>query len=675
MKYSRFLAIATIVAASASCTLSVKEYVAPDELVQEQELTITATCDEPETRTVRAEDKSVLWSPGDQISLFYGSGADGGSCFTAQNTELARTANFTGTIGVITAGNDVSLEGTYFWATYPYNPMASCDGSSLTTFLPSSQVAVADTFADNLFPTIGRSRGLRMGFYNICGGLCFTVSEEGIASVTLEGHNDEVIAGKMTVGFDSEGLPIISDVAEGSKTITVTAPVGTTFDTGKTYYIVLVPTVFENGFTLTFRKANYMQAVYDRTKATTIRRSAFGTLATPDAGLEWSMAPSITFPDPNFNAYMMQNFDTNGNGVLEREEALAVTNITVSTDNIGSVEGIAYCPNLQTLSCNGSGRGYVGNELVDKGQLKKLDISFNSNLINLYCGYNQLMSLDVSANIALQTLNCNYNLITSLDVSANSALQTLNCGHNNLTSLDVSANTNLITLYCTSNQLTSLDVNSNTALVSLGCTSNRLSLLDVSRNTILTSLKCGDNNLTSLDVSNNTALDTLICFRNRLTALDVIGNTALKELNVRDNLLTSFDVSANTELTRLLCFGNHLSSLDVSANIGLTFLNCSSNQLTSLNVSQNTALTNLYCYGNLLATLNISKNTALTTLDCSPMNDNEGNNLLSFLYIADGQSIPNVTGEGRNANYVPADTIITLAPGAGGNEGTGDDEL
>lgn len=292
------LIIPILVLLSLSCTQEQKvEIVQP----REQELILSASYGDPETRTERAADGAVLWNPGDQISLFYGSGANGGSCFTSQNTEPAKVVNFRGKIGVITGGNDVTLEDTYFWAVYPYNSDASCDGSSITTTLPSEQVAKADTFADNLFPSIGRSRGLVMGFYNICGGLKFTVSEEGIKNVILKGHNDETIAGTITVGLNSDGLPEVKGIVDGSNSITVSAPEGQTFEVGKAYYIVLLPTVFENGFTLTFKKTG-TTAVYDRTKKTTIRRSAFGSLTTPDQGLQWT-APPVTV-----SSFVIQNY-------------------------------------------------------------------------------------------------------------------------------------------------------------------------------------------------------------------------------------------------------------------------------------------------------------------------------------------------------------------------------
>ena len=524
--------------AAVSCTFEV----AVEEPVRlEKEITITATSGELDTRTVREADGAVLWNPGDQISLFYGSGENGGSCFTAQNTETARVAQFTGTIGVITGGSEINFENTYFWAVYPYNAAASCDGNSITTVLPSSQVATADTFADDLFLTMGRSQGLSIAFYNICGGVKFTVSEEGIKRVTLKGNSGEQIAGTITVGFDENKLPKVTSIANGSDTIILNAPAGETFQVGKAYYFVIVPTVFENGFTLTFNKGDTW-AVYERTQKATIRRSVFGTISAPDAGLQWNQMQYVSIPDENFRAYMIQNFDSNGDGELDELEAALVKRISVAGKSIASLVGLECCSNLEAL----------------------------------YCSDNQLTSLDVSANTALTYLSCQNNQLTSLDVSGCSALATVYCKSNQLTSLGVSANYALAYLNCDDNQLTSLDVSVNTALQKLYCNNNQLTSLDVSAHQALQYLYCYGNQLTSLDLSGNTNLWTIECYNNQLTSLDVSGATNLRTLSCSSNQLTSLDVCANTALQSLSCGRNQLTSLDVS-ECDLEVLNCQSN--------------------------------------------------------------------------------------------------
>lgn len=221
----KFFILSTVTAITIGCTV-----MQPDEpqLVQ-KEITITAyRADEqqPEAKTQRDEsDGSVWWTPGDAISLFYGSGTAGGNRFVSTATQPSKVTNFTGTIGVITGGADVSVEDTYFWGLYPYNETASCDGSSVTTTLPSEQVATPSTFANNLFPSLGRSQGLSMGFYNICGGVRFTVTKEGLKKVTLRALGGEALTGTARIGFEN-GVPKVLEITDGGDEITLTAPDG-----------------------------------------------------------------------------------------------------------------------------------------------------------------------------------------------------------------------------------------------------------------------------------------------------------------------------------------------------------------------------------------------------------------------------------------------------------------
>lgn len=348
----------------------------------EQEITITASYDDPETRTERAADGAVLWSPGDQISLFYGTGADGGSRFTAQNTEPAKTVKFTGSIGVITGDSNDSVV-DYFWAVYPYKAAASCDGNSITTELPDSQVATADTFADDLFPSLGHSLGLRMGFYNICGGLKFTVATEGITSVTLMGNNNEVLAGTITVGLDDNDLPTVTNIANGSKTITVAAPDGETFDVGKAYYIVFVPTVFENGFTLTFKNSSNGSAVYNRTSKTTIRRSAFGTLTTPDAGLEWSVYTpyvlTLFAADMGEYPYVFDTQSRSWNGISNLVATYLGMDYSAFRDSFTWVADKTYYSSNGMRECSGTS-DYGSVAFVKSGSGSSINDSFTISL-------------------------------------------------------------------------------------------------------------------------------------------------------------------------------------------------------------------------------------------------------------------------------------------------------
>ena len=244
------------------------------------------------TRTYRDDaDGSIWWVPGDAISLFYGSGTDGGSKFTSVNTtDTTKVTNFTGVITAITGGGEIPDDQTYFWGLYPYQEDASCDGTSVTMTLPKKQTAVPGSFATNTFPSLGRSQGLTMGFYNICGGVKFSVTKEGIKRVTLKSGNGELITGKAKVRFEN-GIPA-AEIIDGSDEVVLEAPAGEYFEVGQFYYIVIFPTTFSNGFTV--KLENFTEeATVEKTGTITAKRSNFGRIRDIDANATYSQKTGI----------------------------------------------------------------------------------------------------------------------------------------------------------------------------------------------------------------------------------------------------------------------------------------------------------------------------------------------------------------------------------------------
>ena len=246
-----------------------------------------------------------------------------------------------------------------------------------------------------------------------------------------------------------------------------------------------------------------------------------------------------SFPDEKFRTYVFNTFDTDKNGILSSSECEAVTEISVCTDSIASLEGLHHFQNLTRLTCGGS--------------LSEVD----SSPLGL------LTELDVSSNLKLQYLGCYLNKLTSLDVSKNTELTELNCFYNQLTSLDISKNTELTDLNCPSNQLTSIDLSNNTKLRYFSCNGNSLSSLDLSNNAALKTVYCGINNLTSLNLSNCTALEKLFCYNNQLESLDVSTNTAL-------NIL---DCAHNSNLATLyLATGQEIATLEKDSGTEIVYI-------------------------------------------------------------------------------------------------------
>lgn len=233
--------------------------------------------DIPSSKTVLLQDGSIKWKPADQISIFYGNSS---FQFSSTNTDLASEVEFHGVLDGIEY-----TDGGEFWAVYPYRESNSFDGSSVTVTLPDEQTAVAGTFDDDLFISLAKTRDYNLRFYNVCGGVRFTVTQPDVKSVTFKGNNNEPIAGKAKVRWNKSGTPEIQSVVSPKTTITVTAPDGGSFEVGEWYYIVCFPATLSSGYTLTMN--TQLNAFTSKTgaRAVTIKRSVWGSLEGADSNL------------------------------------------------------------------------------------------------------------------------------------------------------------------------------------------------------------------------------------------------------------------------------------------------------------------------------------------------------------------------------------------------------
>ena len=384
-----FLVVMGIVAASCSV-----ENETPENKTELQEITIRATREDSsnDTRTIRTNDGTILWTPGDQISVFYGSGKNGGSCFTAQNAENERVTNFTGNIGVITGGADVSLEDTYFWGLYPYDPDAECGNGCITTTIKNDQTATAGTFASNLFPSVGRSQGLLMAFYNICGGIKFTVKKEGIKRAILKTKDGSAIAGKVRLSIASDNSPVIEEIVDGKDEIILSAPEGGTFIPGESYFFCMLPHKFSDSFfTITF-ETDSETGTYERKRALEIKKSDFIAFTTPlDGSVTYSASNNpIQFADSKLKERLVAKFDTDGDGELSYAEAAAVTDFTsaVTIKTVTSFDEFRYFTGVTEIP---------ENCFQDWRNLTSIELPESITKIN--CNAFQRCSLLVSLNI------------------------------------------------------------------------------------------------------------------------------------------------------------------------------------------------------------------------------------------------------------------------------------
>lgn len=315
------------------CIVSACSLTMLDESVGSEVVFTAVWADGKETRTfLQSDGTSVWWSPEEKISVFFGGYATEYSQtqFSSTNTSPAKVVDFRGYLPIVLGSQESQQEAQVHWAVYPYDATDLCYGNSVILTVPSRQEAASNTFADKTFPSIAVSRDFTLAFYNVCGGVRFSVTRAGIQSVEFKSVAGEAIAGRVQVGFNSEGLPEIQDVLEGQDAVTMTAPDGG-FVPGVYYFATLLPKNLTRGITAIFHKGN-TQASVTLDKEIVINRSRFGKLDQLDKDLEFSenQGPSgpITFADPLIKASLLAaGFDTDGDGEISYGEAAAVTSV------------------------------------------------------------------------------------------------------------------------------------------------------------------------------------------------------------------------------------------------------------------------------------------------------------------------------------------------------------
>ena len=284
---------------AASCQ-RIEETTVQDGSVSDEQITIEATIaetnpsatvpgDEPQTKTALQENGvDIWWTPGDAINVFYGSASSGK--FTSSLTEPQALAAFSGSVGTVTGTAQEGMGAQTFWGVYPYDAANTCDGSSVTLKILGTQVASPGSFGKGMNPSVANSPGLGLSFYNVGSWFRFSVTQSGITSATFSGNNGEILAGKVTVKMDSDKKPLISKVADGKTSITVTPEGGGSFVPNKYYYITLIPqTIGGTGYTLTLYKGAMVAncVVADPAKTYAFKRSEYRSKTNADAGLTW----------------------------------------------------------------------------------------------------------------------------------------------------------------------------------------------------------------------------------------------------------------------------------------------------------------------------------------------------------------------------------------------------
>jgi Leucine-rich repeat (LRR) protein len=188
------------------------------------------------------------------------------------------------------------------------------------------------------------------------------------------------------------------------------------------------------------------------------------------SGFSLFCAQKINFKDQNFEKAVLENFDVNKNGSLEKLEADMVTNLflvqkgitaaddvllfsnakmIVLDDNTISNVSLTGLPHLELFSCTGckilsfkaEGLKKLASLYLDNNLLEVFSLKETPKIDQLTLSLNQLKTIDITPLKNLRKLNVEHNKIQKLDISGNPALQTLNVGGNPMKEADINKGT------------------------------------------------------------------------------------------------------------------------------------------------------------------------------------------------------------------------------------------
>ena len=255
-----------------------------------------------QTKTSMTENRRIMWSAGDRLSIFQGSTiadeyvlADGSAGLIGGSFKWAgRDYEVNSDFG---AGFELPCNVAF----YPYAEGLLLDGDMLddgkqtytisTVVLPEVQTYVANSFGNGSFPMVAVTQNMadhNLKFKNIGGALKLQLKGSCVVkSIKVEGANGEKLSGAATVtAYANNQTPAIKMASDASTFVMLDCVDGVQLNEAEAtnFYIALPPVVFANGFVVTVTAADEKEYTVSATEANTILRSSI--LVMPEVTIE-----------------------------------------------------------------------------------------------------------------------------------------------------------------------------------------------------------------------------------------------------------------------------------------------------------------------------------------------------------------------------------------------------
>lgn len=291
----------------------------------------TASFEQDDTRTYIKDGNLLRWNASDQITLFVG------NTLNRQYQFDGETGDNSGTFSIVDAlfgtGNDLSCH----YAVYPYHKdIKVTESGTITATLPAEQSYAENSFGLGANTMVAVTKDVDdtfLKFRNVGGYLKLQLYGENVTvkSITLTGNNNEKLAGKATITPTYGQSPTLAMSDDATTSITLDCgegvKIGTTEETATAFWIVVPPTTFEEGLTITVTEVDGESVTKSTSNAVVVERNIIKPMAAFEVEIEkipnnqiWytSTDGQIVEPykDEGFGAYIVSNTYENGKGII-----------------------------------------------------------------------------------------------------------------------------------------------------------------------------------------------------------------------------------------------------------------------------------------------------------------------------------------------------------------------
>ena len=228
-----------------------------------------------DTKVYVDENVKILWDEDDRITIF------NKYTYNQEYRFLGETGDNAGAFKKVP--NDDFVTGNsldHIFAIYPFGETTKISNKEvMTVTLPSEQMYREGSFGPGANVMTSATDDNNLMFKNVGGYLVLKFYGEGVSvsSIKLEGNNGELISGKATITQTAGGNPTVqmASTAETSVMLTCDTPVelGAMKEEATQFWLVVPPTDFTGGFTLTVTDVNGGVFVKETSKSLTISRN------------------------------------------------------------------------------------------------------------------------------------------------------------------------------------------------------------------------------------------------------------------------------------------------------------------------------------------------------------------------------------------------------------------